>query len=447
MAELKNFVTPKTKYDIFVDRTARNSIGDTRLLATETNTSVVDAVNEVVYKGVFAINVTGSEKSGYTADKTGAEVVSAVERNATIVAVADTDVVRGTLPLTTATEESLLFCSTTSESFFEIRLLYSSESCEVSNVSKMVAASAERVNFALQEAETAQKMAENSVKKSGWNGNKLLGTDDDGNVVEKEGSSGKSAYAYAQEGGFTGTEQEFADKLGGPLLVEVTDNGDGTGTSETTYNDLITAYSQGRPIYVYVDKRMIPLRSVDENGAFDFGWQDVYVDSDWHRIVTWAVVVIWSAEEIFVQIQQEDEAESLVITISGNEITGFKKDKSVEEIMDALEANQTVYVNEDNRGVFPLLFVDFNSGLVFGSQLLSYTDGKISLSTIAYTIDFEENVKVDMSYETISSFHNPNAMKINGTSYNGSEEVDFTSTINSMIDAKINALNATGVSY
>ena len=33
------------------------------------------------------------------------------------------------------------------------------------------------------------------------------------------GPAGKSAYAYAQDGGFTGTEAEFAAKLGGLVTV------------------------------------------------------------------------------------------------------------------------------------------------------------------------------------------------------------------------------------
>lgn len=38
------------------------------------------------------------------------------------------------------------------------------------------------------------------------------------------GKDGKSAYAYAQEGGYTGTEQEFTEKMGVDILEEITYN-------------------------------------------------------------------------------------------------------------------------------------------------------------------------------------------------------------------------------
>lgn len=40
--------------------------------------------------------------------------------------------------------------------------------------------------------------------------------DENGNIVEVpalKGDAGKSAYQYAQDGGFTGTEEEFTAKL------------------------------------------------------------------------------------------------------------------------------------------------------------------------------------------------------------------------------------------
>lgn len=63
------------------------------------------------------------------------------------------------------------------------------------------------------------KLSEEKVSNSGWNAGKYLGTDSNGSVVEMNGatgpagSDGKSAYAYAVEGGYTGTEAEFAAKL------------------------------------------------------------------------------------------------------------------------------------------------------------------------------------------------------------------------------------------
>ena len=53
------------------------------------------------------------------------------------------------------------------------------------------------------------------VKVSGWDPNKYLGTDENGDVIVKDGGIGKSAYQYAVDGGYTGTEEEFSQKLAG----------------------------------------------------------------------------------------------------------------------------------------------------------------------------------------------------------------------------------------
>ena len=57
----------------------------------------------------------------------------------------------------------------------------------------------------------------------------LKGKDGADGVDGKDGQDGKSAYAYAQEGGFTGTEAEFARKMAGEAALEnLLDNSDFT---------------------------------------------------------------------------------------------------------------------------------------------------------------------------------------------------------------------------
>lgn len=72
----------------------------------------------------------------------------------------------------------------------------------------------------------------------------------------KDGADGKSAYAYAQDGGYTGTEEEFAEKLAAEaptaFYVTVTDNGDGTGTMDKTYMEIAAAVVAGSPVIVTV---------------------------------------------------------------------------------------------------------------------------------------------------------------------------------------------------
>ena len=71
------------------------------------------------------------------------------------------------------------------------------------------------------------------------------------------GADGKSAYQYAQDGGYTGTEAEFAEKLAEEtpkaFYVIITDNGAGTGTADKTFAEIQTAYNNGSPIIGRID--------------------------------------------------------------------------------------------------------------------------------------------------------------------------------------------------
>lgn len=87
----------------------------------------------------------------------------------------------------------------------------------------------------------------------GDNGNWYLGTTDTGKPSRGEkgdpGAAGKSAYQYAQDGGYTGTEEAFAEKLAQEQL---------TGkTSELTPTQVYNAVSAGIPVKVqYLDETL-----------------------------------------------------------------------------------------------------------------------------------------------------------------------------------------------
>ena len=77
----------------------------------------------------------------------------------------------------------------------------------------------------------------------------------------KNGDPGKSAYEYAQDAGYTGTETEFAEKMAAgserPLMVTITPNSEGSGTASHAAAELYAAYTAGRrvealvPYYIY----------------------------------------------------------------------------------------------------------------------------------------------------------------------------------------------------
>ena len=87
----------------------------------------------------------------------------------------------------------------------------------------------------------------------GENGNWYVGDEDTGKPSRGDkGPDGKSAYQYAVEGGYTGTEEEFTAKLAAEnidkvlFVVNITQNSDGTISADKTFNEIVQAYDEGK---------------------------------------------------------------------------------------------------------------------------------------------------------------------------------------------------------
>ena len=68
-----------------------------------------------------------------------------------------------------------------------------------------------------------------------------------------DGANGKTAYAYAQDGGYTGTEAEFATKLASdsePLKVTLSGNDTDGYTADKTVAEIYAARNAGRDVYM-----------------------------------------------------------------------------------------------------------------------------------------------------------------------------------------------------
>ena len=69
---------------------------------------------------------------------------------------------------------------------------------------------------------------------------------------EFDGADGKSAYSYAQDGGYTGTEAEFAAKLAAEsidkalFVVNITQDRDGTLSADKTFDEIVQVYKEGK---------------------------------------------------------------------------------------------------------------------------------------------------------------------------------------------------------
>lgn len=87
----------------------------------------------------------------------------------------------------------------------------------------------------------------------GENGNWYVGDEDTGKPSRGDkGPDGKSAYSYAQDGGYTGTEEEFTAKLAvenidkALFVVNITQNSDGTFSADKTFEEIVQAYNEGK---------------------------------------------------------------------------------------------------------------------------------------------------------------------------------------------------------
>ena len=78
-------------------------------------------------------------------------------------------------------------------------------------------------------------------------------------VKAVKGDPGKSAYEFAKDGGYAGTEGEFSAKLGEAapkvFYFDIFDNGDMTGTISKPYEEIMAAFEAGRPVVgiLYID--------------------------------------------------------------------------------------------------------------------------------------------------------------------------------------------------
>ena len=95
---------------------------------------------------------------------------------------------------------------------------------------------------------------------------------------EFDGADGKSAYAYAQDGGYTGTEAEFAAKLAAEgldkalFVVNITSNSDDTYSADKTFEEITQAYNDGKYSIVAVwDGMIMPLSEITESVEAIFG--------------------------------------------------------------------------------------------------------------------------------------------------------------------------------
>lgn len=123
----------------------------------------------------------------------------------------------------------------------------------------------------------------------------LKGNKGDTGSAGAAGKDGKSAYQYAVEGGYTGTETEFAEKLAsGALTVHVTNN-NGTLSADKSYSDILDAIHAGISVFGEYNGMAFPLIGLAD-GYLSFG----ITDGSSGEYVGTTMIAITSADEVAV---------------------------------------------------------------------------------------------------------------------------------------------------
>ena len=111
------------------------------------------------------------------------------------------------------------------------------------------------ITYALLKRQIAECEAniESIIPYIGENGNWYVGDEDTGKPSRGDkGPDGKSAYSYAQDGGYTGTEEEFTAKLAAEsidkalFVVNITQNSDRTFSADKTFDEIVQVYNEGK---------------------------------------------------------------------------------------------------------------------------------------------------------------------------------------------------------
>ena len=241
-----------------------------------------------------------------------------------------------------------------------------------------------------------------------------------------KGDTGKTAYAYAQDGGYTGTEEEFAAKLAQTPLM-------GT-TAEVTPSEVYTAGLEGRPVLI------LHTGSTFGTLAFTSFNQAIYLNVIFSSSICYYNGMYGLCELIgnlanntwYLQITQLAEYSDIPVPVVGT--TAEVTPSQIKALMDegkpfAVTHNDSLYGS--------MLFNSFVYAQAVGSCVLSTTVFQTGGATFcaqlkgwfssdtwafeAFTLATTDDIP------TIpEALKNPSALTINGVSYDGSAAVNMT---------------------
>jgi lysophospholipase L1-like esterase len=323
----------------------------------------------------------------------------------------------------------------------------------------------------------------------------------------KDRADGKSAYQYAQDGGYTGTEEEFAEKLAedfptalpnpntltingtaydgskaveidtSAFVITVTGNQEAGYTPDKTGAEIQAAYADGKRIVCSIANidsfSNIPLvyrrayRIAESTPVIKYVYHFRYTEDESYKEVTIQISPTTSTinsinvnsgtyalKSELGSITAKPSDAVLYVHLTPIEGTEFSEDQVIgyEAIpdVDLLQAYQAIV---DGKAVFvstPEGYVcqfiaSVDEGMFFGASITLGAD--VIQCAVTFGID---SVSVLFTLES-SDLPTLQQLTINSYHYDGSEPMDFTDTINSMIDTNVEnrklAKKAQGIFY
>lgn len=179
-----------------------------------------------------------------------------------------------------------------------------------------------------------------------------------------DGKDGKSAYEYALEGGFSGTEEQFCEKLGtdyvgGAFYVTVTVNSDGTKTADKTVEEIEAAYQAGCPMFCWYkansDWVSLPLRERAADFIWSFstviGENEVLTVTFFDKTISAATTVLAKRTEVPTKLSQltndieivAQSAKTFYLNLALSDDGTYTADKTTDEIEQAYQAGRPIY--------------------------------------------------------------------------------------------------------
>ncbi len=200
----------------------------------------------------------------------------------------------------------------------------------------------------------------------------------------KDGEDGKTAFEYALEGGYLGTEEEFGKKLASDFgakafYVTVTQNTDGSYSADRTVAELEEAYNVDAPIFCKLsyDSYWVVLPMNERTSSTIWSFCSVIADD-------LAITVMFANDRILVnantiarksdiptklsQLKQDIEisgsgvsATTFYLNLTLNGDGSYTPDKTVEEIEQAYQANRPILCVCSLNSIGPFYYIPLAS--------------------------------------------------------------------------------------